>query len=215
MSQDDARLGSETSPLRAPTGEDFRFPTRVIRESGAAIPLPPPSGQTSPVGSGQQDDRPAGNVLPPGPSLSSDHATSQRSQATHRPAGFGSHTAPALGAAAPSWPRSGSRSTRPPRFQILRFRSPGLPRFRSLSDGALPRRTRSSGMGTPGPDLDSVLRQRRRESRRKGKGGKKNDQNGNPVIPISFLGFKVLLTVLLSSFVGPFVRFHCFCFYKK
>ena len=190
MSQDDARLGSETSPLRAPTGEDFRFPARVFRESGAAIPLPPPSGQTSPVGSGQQDDRPAGNVLPPGPSLSSDHVNPQRSQATYRPAGFGPRTAPALGAAAPSWPRSGSRSTLPPR--LLRLRSPGLPRFRSLSEGALPRRTRSSGMGTPVPDLDSVLRQRRRDSRRKGKGGKKDDQNGNPVIFISSFAFVAL-----------------------
>ena len=180
MSQDDARLGSETSPLQAPSGEDFRFPARVTRESGAAIPLPPPSGQTSPVGSGQQDDRPAGNVLPPGPSLSTVHVSNRRSQASHRPAGLGSHTAPALGAAAPSWPRSGSRSTLPPR--LLRLRSPGLPRFRSLSEGALPRRTRSSGMGTPGPDLDSVLQQRRRENRRRGKGGKKGDQKGNPVI---------------------------------
>ena len=191
LSQDDARLGSETSPLQAPSGEDFRFPARVNRESGAAIPLPPPSGQTSPVGSGQlQDDRPAGNVLPPGPSLSTDHVSNRRSQASHRPAGAGSHTAPALGAAAPSWPRSGSSSTRPPRFQIHRFRSPGLPRYRSLSDGALARRTRSSGMTTPGPDLDSVLRQRRRENRRKGKGGKKNDQKGDPVILISFLASK-------------------------
>ena len=191
MSQDDARLGSEASPLRAPTGEEFRFPAHVYRESGAAIPLPPPSGQTSPVGSGQlQDDRPAGNVLPPGPSLSSDHVNPQRSQATYRPAGFGPRTAPVLGAAAPSWPRSGSRSTLPPR--LLRLRSPGLPRFRSLSDGALPRRTRSSGMGTPGPDLDSVLRQRRRDSRRKGKGGKKDDQNGNPVILISSFAFIAL-----------------------
>ena len=181
MSQDDARLGSETSPLQAPSGEDFRFPARVTRESGAAIPLPPPSGQTSPVCSGQQlDDWPAGNSPPPGPSISSDHANSQRSPAAIRPAGYGSHTAPALGAAAPNWPPPGSRSSLPPR--LLRLRTPGLPRFRSLSEGALPRRTRSSGMGTPGPDLDSVLQQRRRENRRRGKGGKKGDQKGNPVI---------------------------------
>merc|ERR1711911_128593 len=120
-----------------------------------AVPLPPPSGQTSPVSSGQPlDGQPAGNVPPPGPS--SNHAVSQRTPATLRPAGFGPHTAPALGAAAPSWPRSGARSTLPPR--LLRLRTPGLPRFRSLSEGALPRRTHSSGMGTPGPDLDSVLR---------------------------------------------------------
>ena len=197
------------SPLRAPTGEEFRFPAHVYRESGAAIPLPPPSGQTSPAGTGQQDDRPAGNVLPPGPSLSTVHVSNRRSQASHRPAGAGSHTAPALGAAAPSWPRSGSSSTRPPRFQIHRFRSPGLPRYRSLSDGALVRRTRSSGSATPGPDLDSVLRQRRRENRKKGKGGKKKDQKGDPVILISFFASKRSLNCpffLFRRSLRPFYR---------
>ena len=186
MSQDDARLGSEASPLQAPSGEDFRFPARVNRESGAAIPLPPPSGQTSPAATGQRDDRPAGSLLPPGPSRLTVHVSSTRSQASPGPSGAGSRTAPALGAAAPSWPRSGTLSTRSPRFPTLRLRAPGSPRYRSHSDGAMVRRTRASGLATPGPDLDSVLRQRRRENRKKGKGGKKKDKKCDSVILISF-----------------------------
>ena len=146
-------------------------------------------------------------MLPPGPSRLTVHVSTTRSQASPGPSGAGSHTAPALGAAAPSWPRSGTSSTRSPRFPTLRLRAPGSPRYRSHSDGALVRRTRSSGTATPGPDLDSVLRQRRRENRKKGKGGKKNDQKGDPVILISFLASKRFLTALFSSFVGPFVRF--------
>ena len=154
------------------------------------------------------DGQPAGNVPPPGPS--SNHAVSQRTPAALRPAGFGPHTAPALGAAAPSWPPTNSGSSLPPR--LLRLRTPGMPRMRSLSEGALPRRTRSSGIGTPGPDLDSVLQQRRRENRRRGKGGKKGNQKGHPVNSIFFFFFAIiaLLNVPLSSFVRPFVRFNCF-----
>ena len=88
-----------------------------------------------------------------------------------------------------------------------------MPRMRSLSEGALPRRTRSSGIGTPGPDLDSVLQQRRRENRRRGKGGKKGNQKGHPVNSLYFSFFFAviaLLNVPLSSFVRPFVRFICF-----
>ena len=148
--------------------------------------MPPPSGHSSPVSSGQPiDGQPAGNVPPPGPS--SNRAVSQRTPAALRPAGFGPHTAPALGAAAPSWPPNNSGSSLPPR--LLRLRTPGMPRMRSLSEGALPRRTRSSGMGTPGPDLDSVLQQRRRENRRRGKGGKKGNQKGHPVNSLYFSFF--------------------------
>ena len=147
-------------------------------------------------------------MLPPGPSRPTVHVSNTRSQASLRPSGAGSHTAPALGAAAPSWPRSGTSSTRPPRFQILRLRTPGPPRYRSYSDGALIRRTRSSGSATPGPDLDSVLRQRRRENRKKGKGGKKKDQKGDPVILISFLASKRSLNCPFFLFRRSFRPFY-------
>ena len=181
----EARLESELFQLQAAAGEEVKLPARAHRESGEAVPLPPPSGQTSPAATGQRDVRPAGSMPPPGPPRPADHDIPTGSQASSGPPGAGSHTPPALEPAAHSWPPSSSALT--PRFPTSRVRSHGSARYHST--GAVPRRTRSSGSATPGPDLDSVLRRRRRENRKKGKGAKTKYKKSDSVILISTFFF--------------------------
>ena len=102
----EARIESELFQLQAPTGGENKFPARAHRESGEAVPLPPPSGQSSPTATGQRDVRPAGALPPLGPSRPAGHDISPGSQASLGPPGADSHSPPALEAAANSWPPS-------------------------------------------------------------------------------------------------------------
>ena len=182
----------------APTVEEFKFPAHVYRESGAAVPLPPPSGQTSPAATGQRDVQPAGGTPPPDPPRPADHNSPSGSLASSGPSGAGARTPPAVEPAAGSWPPSSSSLT--PRFPTARVRNSGSARY--YSSGAMPRRTRSSGSATPGPDLDSILRRRRKENRKKGKGAKtKAKKKSDSVILIST--FLKLLNALSNGSLFP------------
>ena len=191
--------------LQAPSGGENKFPARAHQESGEAVPLPPPSGQSSPTATGQRDVRPAGALPPLGPSRPAGHDISPGSQASLGPPGADSHSPPALEAAANSWPPSSSSLS--PRFPTARVRNHGSARYHS--SGAAPRRTRSSGSATPGPDLDAILRRRRRENRKKGKGAKAKFKKSDSVILIStsYFCFQTLsLMARFSSLIDYSVR---------
>ena len=191
---DQLRIESELYQLQGAAGGDNKFPARAQRSGGEAVPLPPPSGQSSPTATGQRDVQPAGGTPPPVPPRPADHNSPSGSLASSGPSGAGARTPPAVEPAAGSWPPSSSSFT--PRLPTARVRNGGSARY--YSSGAMPRRTRSSGSATPGPDLDSILRRRRRENRKKGKGAKtKAKKKSDSVILIST--FRELLDVLSSS----------------
>ena len=61
---DQLRIESELYQLQGAAGGDNKFPARAQRSGGEAVPLPPPSGQSSPTATGQRDVRPAGTMPP-------------------------------------------------------------------------------------------------------------------------------------------------------
>ena len=194
----EARIESELFQLQGAAGGEDKLPARAHRGSGEAVPLPPPSGQSSPAATGQRDVQPAGGTPPPDPPRPADHNSPSGSLASSGPSGAGARTPPAVEPAAGSWPPSSSSLT--PRFPTARVRNSGSARY--YSSGAMPRRTRSSGSATPGPDLDSILRRRRRENRKKGKGAKtKAKKKSDSVILIST--FLKLLNALSNGSLFP------------